>query len=100
MDNLTGCPDDAMLAIARISSLAHWKSLQLRNDCLSYPELIKRGQSIEQKLRCSQSEEAAQLHPSNSTPDQNRTLIADIFRQTAILYLHTVLSNSSPGKLF
>ncbi|KAF9532466.1 fungal-specific transcription factor domain-containing protein [Crepidotus variabilis] len=95
MENLTGCPDDAMLAIARISSLAHWKSLQLRNDCLSYPELIKRGDLIEQKLRRSTSEVPS--HSSSNAPiDKNRIVVADIFRQAAILYLHTVLSNSTP----
>jgi hypothetical protein len=105
MDLLTGCPDDAMLAIAEVSSLAHWKSLQVRNDCLSYPELIRRGDVIERQLRRSQSEvlsgnDAVQsrLHGSaNVAQEEDRTLIADIFRQTAVLYLHTVLSNSSPG---
>jgi len=107
MDLLTGCPDEAMLAIAEVSSLAHWKASQLRNNCLSYPELIRRGTVIEQQLASYQSD---QLN-GNDTPqtrldgaadvtqptDEDRSLIARIFRETANLYLHTVLSNSTPG---
>ncbi|KAF8969160.1 fungal-specific transcription factor domain-containing protein, partial [Flammula alnicola] len=106
MDALTGCPDEAMLAIAEVSSLAHWKAAQLRNGCLSYPELIRRGTAIEQQLRryqtdLSMASDASQtrLHSTAGvTPtDEERSLIASVFRETANLYLHTVLSNSTPG---
>jgi len=104
MDLLTGCPDEAMLAIAEASSLAQWKGLQMRNNCLSYPELIRRGNRIDQQLRQHQSEslqsgDASQtrlLVSGNMTLEDNRSVIGNIFRETAILYLHTVLSNALP----
>jgi len=51
MDSLTGCPDDVMLGIAEISALAHWKTQEQQNGCLSMRELIRRGDAIEQQLR-------------------------------------------------
>ena len=109
MDILTGCPDEAMMAIAEISSLAHWKAAQLRNGCLSYVELVQRGTAIEQVLTRYPSDAAAttgahdaprsRLHSSaGAAPsEEEHLLMASIFRETAKLYLHTVLSNSTPG---
>lgn len=107
MDLLTGCPDEAMLAIAETSSLAQWKALQQRNNCLSYPELIRRGNNVEQLLRQHQSEhlqgadtpQTRLLVSSSVTLEDNRSVIANIFRETAVLYLHTVLSNALPGEV-
>ncbi len=106
MDLLTGCPDEAMLAIAETSSLAQWKALQLRNDCLSYPDLIRRGAAMEQQLHRHQPEQlqgndavsSRLLNSTAVTLEDNRSLVANIFRETATLYLHTVLSNPIPGK--
>jgi hypothetical protein len=106
MDGLTGCPDEAMLAIAEVSALAHWKASQIRNSCLSYPDLIRRGTAIEQQLRRNQdrtlSSDASQARVHGSADvtqptEEERSVIANIFRETANLYLHTVLSNSTPG---
>jgi len=106
MDLLTGCPDEAMLAIAETSSLGQWKVMQLGNDCLSYPDLIRRGVVIEQLLHRHQSEQlqgndTVSSRLLNSTAvklEDNRSLVANIFREAATLYLHTVLSNPVPGK--
>ena len=108
MDLTTGCPDEAMLAIAEVSALAHWKASQIRNGCLSYPELIRRGTVIEQQLRCYQPDQLnstdapqSRLHgAADVTPrsDEERSLIGKIFQETANLYLHTVLSSSMPGE--
>ncbi|KAF8813342.1 hypothetical protein BYT27DRAFT_7180822 [Phlegmacium glaucopus] len=104
MDLLSGCPDEAMLAIAEVSALAHWKTSQLRSGCLSYPELIRRGTLIEQQLRQyrtdpSNDRDARPQGTADGTqPTQEyRSLTASIFREAAHLYLHTVLSSSIPG---
>ena len=103
MDAMTGCPDEAMLAIAEVSSLAHWKASQLRNNCLSYPELIRRGTAIEQQLRRLSDAPQPRLHSTagvtqQPTDEERSLIIARIFRESANLYLHTVLSNSTPGE--
>jgi len=117
MDLLTGCPDEAMLAIAEIAALAHWKASEQRSGSLSFRELIRRGDDIEQRLRRHQADpqnfsdmDQAPLHPNlaqTSTvtepgmspfpSDEMRRQVADIFREAAVLYLHTVLSSSNPG---
>ena len=102
MDLLSGCPDEAMLAIAEISALAQWKTSQLHNGSLSYPELIRRGTAIEQQLRQYPSNDHdGRLQGTNNAmqpTQEDRSLAASIFREAALLYLHTVLSNSMPGK--
>ncbi|THV07272.1 hypothetical protein K435DRAFT_848222 [Dendrothele bispora CBS 962.96] len=112
MDSLTGCPDEAMLAIAEVSALAHWKSAERRKGTLSYRELIRRGDDIEQRLRQHQTDpsmgDQAPLHPNLLQPsisdnttsfpsDDIRRTLGNVFRETAILYLHTVLNDPNPG---
>ncbi|KAG2110232.1 fungal-specific transcription factor domain-containing protein [Suillus discolor] len=124
MDSLTGCPDEVLLGIAEIATLSCWKMQELRKGSLSMRELIRRGDVIERHLRTQTetmlSTEADQtsLHPdlssmtvehgnaqnsptghaSTSLPaDDTRRIVADIFREATILYLHTVLSEPNPG---
>ncbi|KAL1940291.1 hypothetical protein VTO73DRAFT_9243 [Trametes versicolor] len=134
MDGLTGCPNDALLALAEISALAHWKASELQNGSLSVRELIRRGDIIEKELReratglrAEEDEyqsQAAALAGLDMSPaglpmamglphvqpgmsgasrspraqaDASKHIIGEMFRETAVLYLHTVLSDSSPG---
>jgi hypothetical protein len=110
METLSGCPDDAMLAMAEISVLAHWKRIERQKGTLNYRELIRRGDEIERHLKQNPAtpvfEEDAPLHPSliqpsvtdvSSPTHEVRRLLATIFRATALLYLHTVLHDSNPG---
>ncbi|KAI0360201.1 hypothetical protein OH77DRAFT_1493597 [Trametes cingulata] len=138
MDALTGCPDEALLALAEISALAHWKASELQNGSLSVRELIRRGDIIEKELReratgirVDDDEYGSagsaglgglemgvapaglpmamgmppQMQPGMSgasrspraSVDTTKHLVAEMFRESAVLYLHTVLSDSSPG---
>ncbi|KAJ3978585.1 hypothetical protein F5890DRAFT_1593966 [Lentinula detonsa] len=51
METLSGWPDDVMLAIAEISALAHWKSMERIKGTLNYRDLIHWGDDTEQRLR-------------------------------------------------
>lgn len=109
IDNLTGCPADVLLCIAEITKLAHWKVQESRTRTLSVAQLIARGSIIESNLRMgeqanSQSGYGAMSRPSMSTGLPGMTLrtdtqamIASIYREAAILYLHSVLSECHPG---
>lgn len=124
MDSLTGCPDEVLLGIAEIATLSCWKTQELRKGSLSMRELIRRGDVIDRHLRTqtetvlSAEGDQTPLHPElssmvaehgnvqNSPPghagtslpaDDTRRIVADIFREAAILYLHTVLSDPNPG---
>ncbi|KAH7884373.1 fungal-specific transcription factor domain-containing protein [Phlebopus sp. FC_14] len=115
VDSVMGCPDEVILGIAEISHLACWKAQEMRKGSLSMRELIRRGDVIERHLR-TQGEpvylgdsDQTQLHPdlaiggdggATGMPgvvDSTRQLVARIFRETAVLYLHTVLSDPKPG---
>lgn len=124
MDSLTGCPDEVLLGIAEIATLSCWKTQELRKGSLSMRELIRRGDVIERHLRTqtetviSAEGDRTPLNPELSsifaehsnvqnsptghagTPlpaDDTRRIVADIFREATILYLHTVLSDPNPG---
>ncbi|PBL03598.1 hypothetical protein ARMGADRAFT_23481 [Armillaria gallica] len=113
MENLTGCPDEAMLALAEISGLAHWKTSEQAKGSLSFRELVRRGDDIEQRLRNRQREpsnfgEQTPLHPNLmqtamsdagaiSYPDEVMQLVGNVFRESALLYLHTIINEDNPA---
>jgi hypothetical protein len=110
MDTLTGCPDEALLMIAEVSVLAQWKTSAQREGTLSYRELIRRGDMIEQRLKQNVTDTVNDVNlklipnetvgePDVAFPsDDARAVVADLFKEAGVLYLHTVLSGSSPGE--
>ncbi|EEB92099.1 hypothetical protein MPER_09442 [Moniliophthora perniciosa FA553] len=114
MEMLTGCPDDALLAIAEVSCLAYWKITEERKGTLSLRELIRRGDDIERRLRnltghgrevglvvgqsSSQSSFMASVEATFPSEDVRRVL-GSIFRETGLLYLHTILNGAGPDNI-
>ncbi|KAJ7745738.1 fungal-specific transcription factor domain-containing protein [Mycena metata] len=106
MDTLTGCPEEVLLGIAEVSELSHWKAAEKRKGTLSNRDLIRRGDEIEQRLRKSAASpvgrgeiDTTPLHPTlvQTESEATRQLVAKIFSEAVLLYLHTVLSDSNPG---
>ncbi|ESK94040.1 c6 transcription [Moniliophthora roreri MCA 2997] len=116
MEMLTGCPDDALLAIAEVSCLAYWKATEERKGTLSLRELIRRGDDIERRLRnlsghgrvgaeggmASQQQQQPQASFMASVeatfPSEDvRRVLGSIFRETGLLYLHTILNGAGPA---
>ena len=116
MDKLVGCPDEAVLAIAEIAALASWKKSEAAQGRLSIRELIRRCDVIDQNLNqrparnYAESPVAETALPSGmptaagtiydiAGPNEaQRQAVAKIYRETAMLYLHTVLNGPHPGK--
>lgn len=115
MQSLTGCPDEVMLAIAEVSALAHWKVTEQRRGSLSARELIRRGDEIEKRVRQQYCEATsflnqAPLHPGllqttglgdSGSPfisEEMYRLLSSVFRESVLLYLHTILNDPNPGK--
>ncbi|PCH39388.1 hypothetical protein WOLCODRAFT_29530 [Wolfiporia cocos MD-104 SS10] len=118
MDPLTGCPDEALLALAEISALAHWKAAEQRMGSLSVRELMRRGDQIEKALIAQRAVPRVHGEGSRTPLDQHLSaalvgglpavpdvvsreeasgLVGEIFCESALLYLHTVLSDPYPG---
>ncbi|KAK0500199.1 fungal-specific transcription factor domain-containing protein [Armillaria luteobubalina] len=109
MDNLTGCPDEAMLALSEISELTQWKTSEQAKGSLNFRELVRRGDDIEQRLQNRQHEpssfsEQTPLHPDLSLdagvisyPDEAMRLVGNVFRESALLYLYTVINEENPS---
>ncbi|KAI0707175.1 fungal-specific transcription factor domain-containing protein [Earliella scabrosa] len=91
-----GCENKIVLAIAEISNLAHWKESHLRRGCLSIPDLVHRGADIEATLLAPTSPLNG-IHGPNAEVAQRRRLTNNIFRASAKVYLHTVLSGDYPA---
>jgi C6 transcription factor Pro1 len=107
MASLTGCSEDTLLAVAEISQLANWKAMQMRNGSLSYPELVSRGKKIQDSIKQHQAMQGDLLHSygpvgelgeGEPATEAQKAACISIFRESALLYLHTILSNSSPGE--
>jgi hypothetical protein len=117
-ESFTGFPDEILYAIAQTSELAFWKSQESLKGTLSTRELIRRGDAIEQGIRQIQETTAtssglsldlglmAELSPllsgdSNSESpflnEETRRSIRGLFKESALLYLHTTLSDPNPG---
>ncbi|KAI0783975.1 fungal-specific transcription factor domain-containing protein [Irpex lacteus] len=125
MDKLTGCPDEAVLALAESAHLASWKQHHQAHGTLSVRELVGRADQIEQTLRQTQAVRSVSSSPVNEVgpsggllpsglpaaasdmfggagaemDEAARRAIPQVWRETAILYLHTVLSDALPGVL-
>jgi len=93
--------------MAEVSVLAQWKTNAQREGILSYRELIRKGDAIEQRLRQNVTDTSSDVSLPNETigePDvafpsgDVRAVVADLFKEAAILYLHTVLSGPCPGE--
>jgi hypothetical protein len=112
MMSVMGCENETALAIAETSVLACWKVAQERQGKLSVPDLVDRGRIIEKEClshlaspsSSSGSGGGGGVVPysagSSSIPDDlsaKRRLTADIFRATARVYLHSVISGEHPG---
>jgi len=117
-ESFTGFPDEILYAIAQTSELAFWKSRESLKGTLSTRELIRRGDAIEQGIRQIQETTAtssglpldlsliSDLSPlmggdsSVESPflsDDARRGVRGLFKESALLYLHTTLSDSNPG---
>ena len=115
----TGFPDEILYAVAQTSELAFWKSQESLKGTLSTRELIRRGDAIERGIRQIQETTATsnsisldlglgpELSPLMSgdsnldSPflnDDARRGVRDLFKESALLYLHTTLSDSNPGE--
>jgi C6 transcription factor Pro1 len=130
MESLVGCPNEALLALAEVSALSHWKTQEKCTECLSVRMLAHRGNRIEERLRQHSSTQAGMtefglvpprpprlltipltqipvssnagaadlsLHVESFPDEDTRQTVAQIFREAAVLYLHTVLSDPYPG---
>ncbi|PVF99778.1 hypothetical protein CPB86DRAFT_277886 [Serendipita vermifera] len=56
MQSTMGCPDAVLLAIAETAELAHWKDQEKKQGSLSYRELNRRAELIEESLRMCKEE--------------------------------------------
>ena len=119
MMSVMGCENETALAIAETSALACWKVAQERQGKLSVPDLVDRGRIIEQECLSRASSASMSMHQHQQHQQQpvppggvlypaggsgisddlsaKRRLTADIFRSTARVYLHSVISGEHPG---
>jgi hypothetical protein len=115
MMSVMGCENETALAIAETSALACWKVAQERQCKLSVPDLVDRGRQIEKDCLSRTSPSSSMQHHPPPPPggvlypagagagavaddlSAKRRLTADIFRATARVYLHSVISGEHPG---
>ena len=108
MEEFAGLPNNILLGIAEINALSHWKTTESRKGSLSYRELVRRGDAIEQLLR-EQSFAADVLKEQTQTPkmqpgvdieDEVRQVLVNLFRDAALINLYTVINGCHPGMYY
>lgn len=92
---IMGCENHIVWALAEISNLACWKELQRRNGALSMPELVRRGAAIERHIMPRKSSHTRFY--GRDELNENRLLTSEVFRASARVYLHSVLSGDYPS---
>ena len=101
MMSVMGCENHIVLALAEIAELAAWKERELIGNKLSVPDLVKRGKRIEDILRKPSSDERERMLLKDERYDQSerarqRRLTSEVFRASAHVYLHSVISGDYP----
>ncbi|KAG2368019.1 fungal-specific transcription factor domain-containing protein [Suillus spraguei] len=94
MMGVMGCENRIVLALAEIADLAYWKDECVRAGRLSVPELVRRGQEIETILKS--INDPGRLHGLDAEKLRRRRLTSDVFRASALVYLHSVISGDHP----
>ncbi|KAG2110229.1 fungal-specific transcription factor domain-containing protein [Suillus discolor] len=94
MMGVMGCENRIVLALAEIADLACWKDECRRAGRLSVPELVRRGQNIEAILKTTNDPDYMQGFKSEKL--RRRRLTSDVFRASALVYLHSVISGDHP----
>lgn len=98
LDKVMGCENWAMILIAQISALEHWKRDMQKAGRLSVIELSTRGSEIAKLLNSGLASQAmCTLAPTISkSPAQYSPLVTRIFALSALTYLHVVVSGAYP----
>lgn len=94
MINVMGCETRNIVALAEIADLACWKEEVRCTGSLSVPELVRRGQLIETVLKTINDDDHP--HPAETEKSRLRRLTSAVFRMSALVYLHSVLSGDYP----
>ncbi|KAH0833230.1 hypothetical protein J3R83DRAFT_12290 [Lanmaoa asiatica] len=99
MMSVMGCENHIVLALAEIASLANWKEENVKSGSLSVKELVKRGHRIEEILKKPSShpyEYDLTVDAGEKARAQQRRLTSEVFRASAHVYLHSVISGDYP----
>ena len=99
MEEFAGLPNNILLGIAETNTLSHWKATESSKGSLSYKDLVRRGDAIEQLLRQKSfvgdvsKEQKMQL----DIEDKAQWVLVNLFQEAALLHLYTVISGCNPG---
>ncbi|KAG1835102.1 hypothetical protein EV424DRAFT_1582716 [Suillus variegatus] len=94
MMGIMRCENRIILALAEIADLACWKDGCRRAGRLSVFELVRRGQNIEAILKTTSDPDYLQGFESEKL--RRRRLTSDVFRASALVYFHSVVSGDHP----
>jgi len=96
MMSVMGCENHIVLALAEIAALASWKEERTKAGNLSVPDLVKRGEKIQEILKKS-TWHHQDLNVDFDARSKQRRLTSEVFRASAHVYLHSVISGDFPG---
>ncbi|GJJ08388.1 hypothetical protein Clacol_002603 [Clathrus columnatus] len=95
MLSVMGCTNETVLAMSETAVLGYWKDMEMKRGTLSVPKLVERGRAIEKRY-LSREHDATLLDGRGDNLDLRRRLAANVFRSSARVYLHSILSGCMP----
>jgi len=93
MLSIMGCENRVVWALAEVTDLFAWKENEKRLGRLSVPTLVARGRRIEKHI----GREMGPALPPRQDLDYHRYVTSAVFRASARVYLHSVLSGDYPS---
>ncbi|KZT54074.1 hypothetical protein CALCODRAFT_485833 [Calocera cornea HHB12733] len=97
MDSTMGAENNVMLAFAETAALDAWKAWQKSKQSLSIPDLVKRGERIMTILRQPYGGTSPRAFIGPLPTQSPQQLMSSVFRSSAKIYLHTVISGFNPA---
>ncbi|KZO99185.1 hypothetical protein CALVIDRAFT_404758 [Calocera viscosa TUFC12733] len=97
MDSTMGAENNVMLAFAETAALDAWKAWQKTKQALSIPDLVKRGDRIMSILRQPYGGTSPRAFIGPLPTQSPQQLMSSVFRSSAKIYLHTVISGFNPA---
>jgi hypothetical protein len=96
LHEMMGCQTWVMLAIAEITALESWRESQMTAGTLSIVQLVEHATKLDKKIIIGIDDIKSKSSQQWDSLEADSALVTLCFAYSALVYLHTILSGSSP----
>ncbi|EPE27497.1 Zn2/Cys6 DNA-binding protein [Glarea lozoyensis ATCC 20868] len=96
LHEMMGCQTWVMLAIAEITALKSWKESQMTAGTLSVVQLVEHAAKFDKKIKIGIDDIKRKPSQKRESLEADSELVTLCFAYSALVYLHTIVSGTSP----